>query len=199
MLEIDLSKNPIVKVRVQVLDEEHEFETRVLKHEKDRVFLEIKNPKREYLYVLKEGLDTEITICSSNRIVKMNSLIIDINKDCICVELNQEYDVIQRRRYVRTKASYFVELKSDDMMFKAQTINLGGGGVCFIGNHCFSIGQTYKFKLLLPGHDDIIGDGVIINKIEMQDETLIMFNFSNIEKETRNKIIRFCFEKEFNA
>ena len=140
-----------------------------------------------------------MTICSSNRIVKMNSLIIDVTANHLCLELNQEYDVIQRRRYVRTKASYFVELKSSKLMFKAQTINLGGGGICFIGNNCFEIGQIYQFKLLLPDQDDITGEGIIINKVEKQGEMMIMFNFSNIEKETRNRIIRFCFEKEFNA
>jgi len=197
MLEIDLSKNPTIKIKL--LDQDIEFESKVLKYEKDRMFLEIKNPKKEDLYNLKDGLETEITICSPNRIVKMHSLIIEYNSDFICLEINNEYDVIQRRRYVRTKASYFIELKSENFMFKAQTINLGGGGVCFIGNHCFEIGQILYFKLLLPDHEDITGEGVVINKVEMQDETLIMFNFSNIQKDIRNKIIRFCFEKEFNA
>ncbi len=197
MLEIDLSKNPIVKIKL--LDQNIEFESTVLKYEKDRVFLELKKTKRNDYYLLKEGLETEMTICSSNRIVKMNSLIIDVTANHLCLELNQEYDVIQRRRYVRTKASYFVELKSSKLMFKAQTINLGGGGICFIGNNCFEIGQIYQFKLLLPDQDDITGEGIIINKVEKQGEMMIMFNFSNIEKETRNRIIRFCFEKEFNA
>lgn len=197
MLEIDLSKNPVVKIKL--IDQNIELESRVLSYEKDRVFLELAGPKNENHYLLKEGLETEITICSSNRIVKMNSLIIDNTKEHLCVELNQEYDVIQRRRYIRTKASYFVELKSSKFMFKAQTINLGGGGICFIGNHCFEIGQIFDFRLLLPDQEDIIGDGIVINKIEGEDETLIMFNFSNIEKEARNRIIRFCFEKEFNG
>ena len=129
----------------------------------------------------------------------MRSIIIDYDKDQICLEINNDYDVIQRRRYVRTKASYFIELKSETFMYKAQTINLGGGGVCFIGNHCFEIGQKMLFKLLLPGQDDVVGEGIVINKVEVNEETLIMFNFSNMEKEARNKIIRFCFEKEFNA
>jgi c-di-GMP-binding flagellar brake protein YcgR len=197
MLEIDLSKNPVVKIKL--IDQNIELESRVLSYEKDRVFLELAGPKNENHYLLKEGLETEITICSSNRIVKMNSLIIDNTKEHLCVELSQEYDVIQRRRYIRTKASYFVELKSSKFMFKAQTINLGGGGICFVGNHCFEIGQIFDFRLLLPDQEDIIGDGIVINKIEGEDETLIMFNFSNIEKEARNRIIRFCFEKEFNG
>ena len=197
MLEIDLSKNPVVKIKL--LDQDIEFESTVLKYEKDRVFLELKAPKKSDSYLLREGIETEMTICSSNRIVKMNSIIIDAGTKELCMELNQEYDVIQRRRYVRTKASYFVELKSSKLMFKAQTLNLGGGGICFIGNHCFEIGQIYQFKLLLPDHEDITGEGIIINKVENKDETMIMFNFSNIEKEARNRIIRFCFEKEFKT
>ena len=44
-----------------------------------------------------------------------------------------------------------------------------------------------------------MGSGIIINKVEAGDDILIMFNFSEMEKEDRNKIIRFCFEKEFNG
>jgi len=197
MLEIDLSKNPVVKVKL--LDENIEIETSVLKYEKDRVFLEIKNPKKEHLHLLKEGLETEVTICSSNRIVKMSSLVIDYNLDGLCMEINEDYDIIQRRRYIRTKVSYFIELKSDEFLFKAQTINLGGGGACFIGNHCFEIGQKFDFKLFLPDSNEITGKGVVINKVEAEDKVFVMFNFAEMEKETRNKIIGFCFEKEFNG
>lgn len=199
MLEIDLSKNP--KVKLELPDHDVEFEAKVLKYAKDRVFLEILTAKHKIDYAnLKEGIEFDMTICSSNRIVKLKSMVIDTaGMKEVCMELNEDYDVIQRRRYVRTKASFGLELKSDDFMFKAQTVNIGGGGVCFVGNNCFEIGQKFDFKLLLPEHTDITGEGIVINKIDANDEILIMFNFAEMDKEIRNKVVRFCFEKEFKS
>jgi c-di-GMP-binding flagellar brake protein YcgR len=199
MLEIDLSKNP--KVKLKVPGKDIEFDSKVVKYEKDRVFLEIlTNKKPDNSILFREGTELEMTICSTNRIVTLNSLVIEtFGAWEVCMELHDEYDVIQRRRYVRTNISCWLELKSPDLMFKAQTVNIGGGGVCFVGNNCFEIGQNFQFKLLLPGHDDISGEGVIINKIEVDGEILVMFNFAEMDKDIRNKVIRFCFEKEFNS
>lgn len=199
MLEVDLAKNPTVKLRL--LDEKTAHSFTVLKYEKDRVFLALDdNEPSSALYPFEEGLEAEMTIYSATRVVKLNSMVIEtIGAREVCMELHDEYDIIQRRRYVRTKASYGIELKSDKMMFKAQTVNLGGGGVCFVGNNSFELGQKFHFKLLLPDFNDISGEGIVINKIETNDDILIMFNFAEMDKDVRNKVIRFCFEKEFNA
>lgn len=199
MLEVDLIKNPTVKLRL--LDEATAHSFKVLKYEKDRVFLSLDdNEPTSALYRFEEGAEAEMIIYSATRVVKLNSLVIETTGTReVCMELHDEYDIIQRRRYVRTKASYGIELKSEKLMFKAQTVNLGGGGVCFAGNNAFEIGQKFSFKLLLPEFNDISGEGIVINKIEANGDILIMFNFSEMEKDARNKVIRFCFEKEFNA
>ncbi len=199
MLEVDLAKKPTIKLRL--LDEGTSHSFSVLKYEKDRVFLVLDDEEpANALYRFEEGLEAEMVIYSSTRVVKLTSVIIETTGTReVCMELHDEYDIIQRRRYVRTKASYGIELKSEKFMFKAQTINLGGGGVCFIGNNAFEIGQKFQFNLLLPEFNNITGEGVVINKIETNDDILIMFNFSEMEKDARNKVIRFCFEKEFNA
>jgi len=156
--------------------------------------------KSSAAYRFEEGAEAEMTIYSPNRVIKLNSIVIEtIGTREVCMELHDEYDIIQRRRYVRTKASYSIELKSETLMFKAQTLNLGGGGVCFVGNNSFEIGQKFEFKLLLPNFNDIEGEGIVINKLEANGDLLIMFNFVEMEKDARNKVIRFCFEKEFNA
>lgn len=200
MLEVDLDKKPTVKLRL--LSERTSRSFKVFKYEKDRVFLILDETEpSSSLYNFKEGLETEMIIYSPTRVIKLNSIVIEsfAGSREICMELHDEYDIIQRRRYVRTKASYSIELKSEKFLFKAKTINIGGGGICFVGNNAFEIGQKFEFRLFLPEHEAIIGNGIVINKVEAKEDILIMFNFIDIDKETRNKIIRFCFEKEFNA
>lgn len=199
MLEVDLAKNPTVKLRL--LDETTQKVLHVKRYENDRVFLELDNSERhDALYRFSEGVEAEMMIYSANRVVKLTSIVIDtIGTKEVCMELHDEYDVIQRRRYVRTNASYAIELKNEKFMFKAQTVNIGGGGVCFLGNNSFELGQKFEFRLFLPDDNTFEGEGIIINKAETNGDILIMFNFSELEKEARNKIIRFCFEKEFNA
>lgn len=197
MLE-DLYHKPNIKLRLK--KNGIEIETKLIRFEKDRVFLRLTDEFKSYLSFFTEGREVEMTISSDARVLQLISLVIDIEKpDIIVMEIHDDYSTVQRRKFIRTDDACNITVSSDSFILNTNTVNIGGGGLCFKGNAQFKIGETYNFKLLIPIFDDAIeGKGVIINKIEQDNDILVMFCFNDIPKEIQNKIVRFCFEKEFN-
>lgn len=198
MLE-DLYHHPAVKLRLKKTG--IDIETNVVRFEKDRIFLELKDEFKSYLDFFTEGREVGMTIYTSARVIELKSIVIDVEEGSnkLVMEIHDEYSIIQRRKFVRTDVKYKVSLANKEMILDTTTVNIGGGGVCLRGNEQLKIGETYYFTLLIPSIDDAIeGKGVIINKVECNDEIHAMFSFSEITKEMQNKIVGLCFEKEFN-
>ncbi|MFD3258828.1 flagellar brake protein [Paenibacillus lentus] len=113
---------------------------------------------------------------------------------------------IQRRHFLRVVAKLDIAVKlKDDTRFVALTEDVGGGGVSFLaeGNYGLSEGNELYCWLLLSykngtiDHVPFQAEIVRTKKLET-GRTMAMLKFVSISDMERQKIIRYCFERQFD-
>lgn len=111
---------------------------------------------------------------------------------------------IQRRNFLRVPAELEIAVKlSDRVRFVCKTDDVGGGGISFIceGKWSLMTGQTLDCWLLVPYKNGSIEHATfkaeIVRVVEMESGRLqAMIKFISISDGERQKIIRYCFEKQ---
>lgn len=119
-----------------------------------------------------------------------------------------KFERLQRRDFLRVSASLEASFRvlgnNDDKWHRVKTIDLSGGGMQIILSHdeIYS-GQEIIGWLVLPFKNGIIDHvqfkGQIVRVIEANNsflKHLISVKFTNIEEHVREKIIRYCYEKQ---
>lgn len=113
---------------------------------------------------------------------------------------------IQRRNFLRVPAELEIAVKySDQLQFVTLTDDVGGGGVSFICDGYIPLGtqQTVSCWLLIHykngqiEHVPFTGEIVRIKPLETGKQQ-VMMRFSNISDRERQKIIRYCFERQLD-
>ncbi|GIQ71048.1 glycosyl transferase [Xylanibacillus composti] len=111
---------------------------------------------------------------------------------------------VQRRNHLRVTAELEMSLRiSDDLHFLAITKDLSGGGTAFLCDGHLPIEPHMRFDgwLLLPFRNGAIehaffkGEIVRLNQLE-SGRKLGMVSFTDIADVERQRIIRFCFERQ---
>ncbi|WP_334072050.1 MULTISPECIES: flagellar brake protein [Paenibacillus] len=113
---------------------------------------------------------------------------------------------IQRRHYLRVVAELEIAVRvQDNTRFVALTEDVGGGGVSLIcdGKYRLMEGDQLYCWLLIPykngsvEHAPFEAEVVRTKKLETGRD-LVMLKFVNISDMERQKIIRYCFERQFD-
>lgn len=111
---------------------------------------------------------------------------------------------IQRRSFLRVPAELDIAASlTDQVRFTGVTDDVGGGGASFLceGNVPVKTGDTLACWLLLvsrsakPDHIPFKGEVVRIKSLETGRQQ-VMLQFSEISDKDRQKVIRFCFERQ---
>lgn len=113
---------------------------------------------------------------------------------------------IQRRHFLRVTADLEVAVKtSNNIRFVARTEDIGGGGFSFYCEPQYSLfeGEVLHCWVLLPykngsiEHVPIEAEIVRTKKLET-GRSLVMLKFESISDMERQKLIRYCFERQFD-
>lgn len=113
---------------------------------------------------------------------------------------------IQRRNFLRVVAELEIAvLMKDGVRFVTHTEDVGGGGVSLICNSEFKLAQGDQLFcwLLIPfkngtiDHVPFEAEVVRTKKLET-GRTVVMLKFVSISDLERQKLIRYCFERQFD-
>lgn len=113
---------------------------------------------------------------------------------------------IQRRNFLRVLAELEIAVKlNDKIQFIGLTDDVSGGGISFICDGHIPIGLNAiiscwvlaPFKNGTIEHIPFIGEVVRVKDTET-DKQLVMIRFAEIADRERQKLIRFCFERQMD-
>lgn len=111
---------------------------------------------------------------------------------------------IQRRSFLRVPAELEIAVKlTEQVQFVAITDDVGGGGISMLcdGNLPLKMQDAVSCWLLLPyksgkvDHIPFKGEIVRVKPLETGKQQ-VMMRFSDISDKDRQKVIRFCFERQ---
>lgn len=110
---------------------------------------------------------------------------------------------VQRRTFLRVAAELELAIKFSNVRFLAMTDDVGGGGISFItdGKWQLKSGDILDCWLLLPykngtvDHANFRPEIVRVKQLE-SGRNQVMAKFSEISDGERQKIIRYCFERQ---
>ncbi|WP_187355259.1 flagellar brake protein [Paenibacillus tengchongensis] len=113
---------------------------------------------------------------------------------------------VQRRSFFRVNAE--LELAVKDALggrYLVRTDDLGGGGVSFLSDSKFkqSVGDKLNCWLLLPfrngSTEHVPFEGEVVRLKDLENgRQLVMLKFTAIPDSERQKVIRYCFERQFD-
>ncbi|NRF89680.1 flagellar brake domain-containing protein [Paenibacillus frigoriresistens] len=113
---------------------------------------------------------------------------------------------VQRRSFLRVLAELEIAVKlSDQIQFIGVTEDVGGGGISFICEGHIPIGMNAIIScwVLAPykngniEHIPFTGEVVRVKQLE-SGKQLAMIRFTDIADRERQKLIRFCFERQMD-
>ncbi|XEC92772.1 flagellar brake protein [Paenibacillus tarimensis] len=117
----------------------------------------------------------------------------------------EQVTTIQRRNFLRVAAALELAVKrSDQVRFVVMTDDVGGGGISFLteGAWLLKSGDVLECWLLIPykqgsvDHAKFTSEIVRVKPLE-SGRAQVMCKFTDITDGERQKIIRFCFERQF--
>ncbi|MFS0722675.1 flagellar brake protein [Paenibacillus sp. 1P07SE] len=140
-----------------------------------------------------------------------NSHVIGFREDVVRLVAIQKPDTeqitkVQRRSFLRVAAELELAVRlTEGIKFVAATDDVGGGGISFIceGKWKLKFGDLLDSWLLIPyrngslDHANFKAEVVRIKPLET-GRTQVMCKFAAISDGERQKIIRFCFERQLD-
>ncbi|MFC4103751.1 flagellar brake protein [Paenibacillus xanthanilyticus] len=206
--------NQLIYLQVASSDEEEtaiEYKTRIADETEDELLIEL--PVQEGTSRYKRlfiGDELSAYYLSSDGVKHyFNSHVMGYKEDVIrLVRIRKpEPDSItkvQRRNFLRVGAELEMAVHFSGLRFLVVTDDLGGGGVSFLsdGKRPIKEGLEMECWLLLPyrngsvDHAFFKAEVVRLKKLE-SGRLQIMSKFTRISENERQKIIRYCFERQF--
>lgn len=208
--------NNTLYITVNSVDEEEakqEYKGRIADIKDQYIFMEIplhvKSGKLKKLYVGDEVNAYYATDGGAKNY--FNTTVLGFKEDIVRLVIMKmpERDAItkvQRRNFLRVPAELEVAVKvTEQIKFVAKTEDVGGGGVSFICEAYVpvEVREVVSCWLLVPykngsiDHAQFKGEIVRIKELE-NGRKLVMLQFSEIADVERQKVIRFCFERQLD-
>ncbi|WP_225999059.1 flagellar brake protein [Paenibacillus sp. BJ-4] len=193
-------------------DELFEFKSRIAEEESQNFLIEIPISQTSgHLKKLFLGEELSIFFMSEGGIKNyFNTHVTGFKEDVLRMVRIQKPDPdsiskIQRRNYLRVKAKLEIAVKYgiNESRFVAETHDVGGGGVSFQtqGAHHLEEGESLSCWILVPykngtlEHVSFQSEVVRIQEME-NGRRLIMMKYEKIADQERQKLIKYCFEKQ---
>ncbi|SDC39605.1 c-di-GMP-binding flagellar brake protein YcgR, contains PilZNR and PilZ domains [Paenibacillus sp. UNCCL117] len=208
--------NSILHIQVNSIDEEEarqEYKSRIADVTEDHISMEV--PLHEASGRLKRlypGDELSIYFITDGGVKNyFSSSVIGFNDDVIrLVQIKkpaaESITKIQRRNFLRVPAEVDIAVRlSDNYQFVAMTDDVGGGGISFVceGHIPVRNAQAVGCWLLLPFKNGTIehvpfkSEVVRVKPLETGRQQ-VMLRFSEIAESDRQKVIRYCFERQFD-
>ncbi|MFD2611992.1 flagellar brake protein [Paenibacillus gansuensis] len=206
----------ILHIQVASLDEEEsrqEYKTRVSDIHDNYISIEI--PMNEATGRLKKlyiGDDLSVVFITEGGVKNyFNSYVLGFKEDGIRQVIIKKPDMdaiskIQRRSFLRIQAQLEIAVHlSGGVRFLALTDDVGGGGISFLCDPQWPLkmGGRLSCWLLIPykngtvEHANFTAEIVRVKPLETGKQ-LIMLKFIEISDTERQRIIRYCFERQLD-
>ena len=206
--------NQVLHVQVNSIDEEEskiEYKSRIADLTEDAIIMEVpineKNGKLKRLYIGDE-LSTYF-ISEGGFKNYFATHVTGFREDVIRLVMIKKPEPeaitkVQRRKFLRVPAELEIAVKfSQGLHFVALTEDVGGGGISFICEGAVSLAMNYPvacwllvtYKNGTIEHVPFQGEIVRVKKLE-SGRQLAMLRFMDITERDRQKIIRYCFERQ---
>ncbi|MNI15078.1 Flagellar protein YcgR [compost metagenome] len=208
--------NQILHLQVNSIDEEETkniYKSRIADITEDSIIMEVpldeKSGRLKRLYM---GDEISAYYLSKDGVKNFfNTSVTGFNEDVIRLVHIKKPELeaitkVQRRNFLRVPAELEIAVKySEQLQFVALTDDVGGGGISFTcdGFIPLAINYTISCWLLVPykngtlEHVPFKGDMVRVKQLETGKQ-LAMVSFVDINDRDRQKLIRFCFERQMD-
>jgi c-di-GMP-binding flagellar brake protein YcgR len=210
------SVNQILHLQVNSIDEEEakiEYKSRIADIGSDAIVMEVPlNEKSGRLKRLYMGDEISAYFVSKDGVKNyFNTSVIGFQEDVIRLVLIKKPELeaitkVQRRTFLRVPAELEIAVKyTDQLQFIAITDDVSGGGISFICDGYIPLASNYTIScwLLVPYKNGAIehvpfkGETVRVKVLE-SGKQLAMVRFVDISDRDRQKLIRFCFERQMD-
>lgn len=208
--------NQLLHMQVNSIDEEEakiEYKSRIADVTDEAIVMEVPlNEKTGRLKKLYMGDELNAFYVSQDGIKNyFNTSVIGFKEDVIRLVLIKKPEPeaitqVQRRSFLRVPAELEIAVRfSDQLQFVALTDDVGGGGISFIcdGYIPLSVNNIISCWVLVPykagtiEHVPLKGEIVRVKVLETGRQ-LAMVRFVEITDRDRQKLIRFCFERQMD-
>lgn len=208
--------NDIVYMQVASVDmgeEREESKSRIAEVEEESFLIEVpinsKNGQMNRLYI---GDELSVYFMTEDGVKNyFNSYVLGFAEDVVrLVRIRkpkpETITRVQRRDFLRVMAELEIAVRlNDNTKFLAYTEDVGGGGLSFLCSKQYKLsqGEHVFCWLLIPykngsiEHVPFEAEVVRTNKMET-DRIVAMLKFISISDMERQKIIRYCFERQFD-
>lgn len=208
--------NQILYIQVNSIDEEEakqEFKSRIADVKDDHISMEIPiHVKTGRLKRLYHGDELSVYFITDGGVKNyFNTSVIGFTDDVIRLVLIQKPSLdsitkVQRRNFLRVPAELEIAVNySDQLKFVALTDDVGGGGISFLCDEYIplSSGNSVDCWLLVTykngqiEHVPFKSEVVRVKPLETGRQQ-VMMQFTEITDRDRQKIIRYCFERQLD-
>ena len=206
----------LVYIQVASADEQeanHEYKSRIVEMDETNLFIEIPLDERTGRYKpLHLGDELSVYFLTEGGVKNyFNTYVCGTRQDVVrmvAIKMPELESIskIQRRNFLRVTAELELAVKlMDQVQFIAITEDVSGGGISFRCDAKWSVkpGQQISCWLLIPyrngmvEHAQFTAETVRVKPLT-HDKQLVMMKFSDVSETEQQKIIRFCFEKQFD-
>lgn len=192
---------------------EKEYKSRIADVEEESFLMEVPiDTKSGRMKSLHMGDELSLYFVTGDGVKNyFNSYVLGLTRDIVTLVRIRKPDPesitkVQRRDFLRVNAELEIAVKlSDDTRFVARTEDVGGGGASFLcsNQYAISAGDLLYSWILVPykngsiDHVPFEGEVVRIKKLET-GRMLVMVKIVSISDMERQKLIRYCFERQFD-
>ncbi len=185
-----------VKVTFQTVSSKEDVLCSIKWWEDDRVGL-LYPPDKDYLIkFLPEEKELSVLLFSDKGILSFKSVVIEspANVDFV-IEIPEEPEVIQRRGYLRVPTYMKFLITNRTKAVNCEAVDISGGGLKFICKERLAVNTVWSMSLTL-NQEHIKITGKILHCNEMDKKFAYAVEFTDINENTRSKIIKYCFDQE---
>lgn len=208
--------NQVLHIQVNSIDEEEakqEFKSRIAEVGETTISMEVPiNEKTGRLKRLYQGDELSAYFVTEGGVKNyFNTSVITFSDDVIRLVIIKKPELeaitkVQRRNFLRVPAELEIAVKfSEQLQFTSLTDDVGGGGISFICDSYIPVAANYTIScwLLVPFKNGQIEhvpfkSEIVRVKLLETGRQQVMTRFSEISDRDRQKIIRYCFERQLD-
>ena len=207
--------NQLLFMQMKVLDEEEarqEYKSRIADISETELMIEVPlNENTGRLKKLAQGDELSAYFLSEEGYKHFfSTTVLGFREDVIRLvrirkPLQEDITRTQRRSYLRVTADLELSLQFIDGSYLiVNTDDIGGGGISFLTDNDpkISLEKPMSCWLLLPMRggkmEHVHFKGEVIRMKPLENKTLCMLRYTEIADKERQKVIRFCFERQID-